>query len=91
MFGLPTAAGCSVSEQHLHGELLGSAHAGYQRRDRDDDHQHEHSHAAAEEHGGHSDIEASYQFDCSNPGRSVRWISRACSNDSPARRRFRYN
>jgi len=78
LFGLPKAADCVVSEQQLfadcvvseqqlHGELLGSAHAGYQRRDQDDDHRHEHSHAAADEHDGHSDIEASYQFDCSDP------------------------
>lgn len=89
LFGLPTAAGCSISEQHLHGELLGSAHAGYQRRDQDDDHQHEHSHAAAE-----AATAISRQATSSIAairGRSRRWISRACSNASPARRRFRYN
>ncbi len=67
LFGLPAAAGCSVSEQQLAGELLGSAHAGYQRGDQHDhkqEHKHDHDdHEAA----GHSDIEAHYQFDCSNP------------------------
>ena len=36
LFGLPAAAGCSLSEQQFAGELLGSAHAGYQRGDQHD-------------------------------------------------------
>ncbi|WP_003293085.1 DUF2796 domain-containing protein [Stutzerimonas stutzeri] len=64
LFGLPPAAGCTLSEQQFHGELLGSTHAGYQRRD-------EHGQAPTDEHAhndsGHSDIEAHYQFDCSSP------------------------
>ena len=67
LFGLPAAAGCSVSEQQFAGKLLGSAHAGYQRGDQHhhkQEHKHDHDdHEAA----GHSDIEAHYQFDCSNP------------------------
>ncbi|MBE7376417.1 DUF2796 domain-containing protein [Pseudomonas lopnurensis] len=64
LFGLPSAAGCTVSEQRLAGELLGASHAGYQRQDRQG---HDHDEASAQQHGGHSDIEAHYQFDCSHP------------------------
>jgi len=68
LFGLPAAAGCSVSEQQFAGDLLGSAHAGYQRGD-EHAHKQEHKHDHDDhEAGGHSDIEAHYQFDCSNPG-----------------------
>lgn len=74
LFGLPSAAGCAVSEQHFEGELLGSAHAGYKRGDdhdhepkNSDKHDHDHDHDHDHEDGGHSDIEARYQFDCSNP------------------------
>lgn len=70
LFGLPSAAGCSVSEQRFAGELLGSAHAGYQRGDgheHEQEHKHEHDADADADAGGHSDIEAHYQFDCSNP------------------------
>lgn len=67
LFGLPAAAGCSVSEQQFAGELLGSAHAGYQRGDQHD-HKQEHKHGHDDhEAAGHSDIEAHYQFDCSKP------------------------
>ena len=68
LFGLPAAAGCNVSEQEFTGKLLGSAHAGYQRQD---DHEHEHKPKHDHDHGHqaseHSDIEAHYRFDCSNP------------------------
>jgi hypothetical protein len=67
LFGLPAAAGCSLSEQQFAGELLGSAHAGYQRGDQHD-HKQEHKHGHDDhEAAGHSDIEAHYQFDCSKP------------------------
>ncbi|MBU2332510.1 MAG: DUF2796 domain-containing protein [Gammaproteobacteria bacterium] len=67
LFGLPATAGCSVSEQQFAGELLGSAHAGYQRGD-DHEHKQEDKHDHDDhEAGGHSDIEAHYQLDCSNP------------------------
>ncbi|EXF43018.1 putative zinc-binding protein [Pseudomonas sp. BAY1663] len=66
LFGLPPAADCTVSEQRFEGELLGASHAGYQRQDRHD-HDHDHDEAATQQHTGHSDIEAYYQFSCSNP------------------------
>jgi len=66
LFGLPSAAECTVSEQHFEGELLGSAHAGYKRGD-DHDHEHKNEHKHEHEDGGHSDIAARYQLDCSNP------------------------
>lgn len=62
LFGLPASAACDVSEQELQGDLLGGAHAGYQRRDGD---------AAPSESAaradGHSDIEARYRLDCRHP------------------------
>ena len=63
LFGLPAAAGCTVSEQQFQGAVLGGAHAGYQRPD-------EHAHAPRQQQpgeGGHSDIEARYQLDCRHP------------------------
>lgn len=62
LFGLPEAAGCEVSEQQLQGDLLGSAHAGYQRQDGDTTH----SEPAAARQDGHSDIQASYHLSCRN-------------------------
>ncbi|EIK52843.1 hypothetical protein YO5_05434 [Stutzerimonas stutzeri TS44] len=63
LFGLPAAAACDVSEQELQGDLLGSAHAGYQRRDGDA----APSGPAAPRTDGHSDIEARYRLDCRHP------------------------
>ncbi|MCQ4235144.1 DUF2796 domain-containing protein [Pseudomonas stutzeri] len=63
LFGLPEAAGCDVSEQELHGDLLGGAHAGYQRRDGDA----APSEPVAARADGHSDIEAHYRLDCRHP------------------------
>ncbi len=64
LFGLPAAAACDVSEQELQGDLLGGAHAGYQRRDGDAAPSEPESAARAD---GHSDIEARYRLDCRHP------------------------
>ncbi|MCW3149656.1 DUF2796 domain-containing protein [Stutzerimonas stutzeri] len=63
LFGLSTAAACEVSEQELHGELLGSTHAGYQRPDNAPSP----SESAAPQQRGHSDIEARYRLACRHP------------------------
>ena len=90
LFGLPTAAGCSVSEQHLHGELLGSAHAGYQRRDGT---MTTSTNTAMPPQRNTAATVISRQATSSIAAiRGAPALDlRACSNDSPARRRFRYN
>ncbi|MES2817945.1 MAG: DUF2796 domain-containing protein [Pseudomonadota bacterium] len=70
LFGLPAAAGCSLSQQALESPLFGSPAA----HDEHDEHEAkhdadkakgEHAHDEAEE--THSEIHAHYQFDCSAP------------------------
>ncbi|MBC7832796.1 MAG: DUF2796 domain-containing protein [Hyphomicrobium sp.] len=63
MFSLPAAAGCTVAEAKVaieaeHGDHHGDDHKHDEKSD--DDHDHE----AA---GGHSQFEASYALDCTNP------------------------
>ncbi|QKZ06985.1 MULTISPECIES: DUF2796 domain-containing protein [Pseudomonas] len=60
LFGLPAAAGCSVTSQHLQSPLFGDA---MPDDDGDDDHD---QHAAGEEHH-HSEIHASYALTCTAP------------------------
>ncbi|WP_277963932.1 DUF2796 domain-containing protein [Pseudomonas sp. RIT-To-2] len=60
LFGLPAAAGCSVTSQHLQSPLFGDA---MPADDGDDDHD---QHAAGEEHH-HSEIHASYELTCTAP------------------------
>ncbi|WAH59442.1 DUF2796 domain-containing protein [Pseudomonas silvicola] len=60
LFGLPAAAGCSVTSQHLQSPLFGDAMPADDGDDDDD------QHAAGEAHH-HSEIHASYELNCTAP------------------------
>lgn len=61
LFGIPAAAGCSVSSLAVKSPLFGDANH---------DHDHDHDHAASGEHHEHvhSDIDADYSLACTHPG-----------------------
>ncbi|OLU33606.1 zinc-binding protein [Pseudomonas sp. PA15(2017)] len=63
LFGLPSAAGCTLSEHEVRSPLFGNAKA-------DHDHGHDHGkHADGDDHHHeHSDIDADYSFTCKQPG-----------------------
>lgn len=57
LFGLPAAAGCTLTKAELESPLFGDAPAAHGHEHADHDHDHE----------GHSDINAHYAYDCTAP------------------------
>lgn len=61
LFGLPSAAGCTLAKTELESPLFGDAKAHeYEHAEHKHDHDHDH-------HEGHSDINAHYHFECTAP------------------------